>query len=601
MRNLILSLLLLSLFHTAASCQSTLYQKVSIQLANTDPNAVAEGLMMEFPSLFDGAGTKLKFFIESPGGYHFTYDQTVNGLPVYECGIKVLMNKSFRIMSVMNALKAVGQLPRGSFSITQEMAETKTRETQSPHTTQYLQEVHGAWLIEDGRLRAVYCANVSAVGQSFEIIFDGNTFAELRRLDRVVEHHAMPGGGIDTTGIGTVFNPDPLTTAGVVYGGNYVDNNDQDSPYLNDERETVTLLGINYDAGAFRLEGPHVKCEDIESPFTNPPPVLASNDFSTTRSPDQFEWVNAYYHIDTYQRYVQSLGFTTLQNNPLRVDAHGLNNADNSHFVPSGSTSYLAFGDGCVDDAEDADVIIHEYGHALSDAGSPLSNSGFERNGFDEGIGDYFCSSYSRRLNSYHWDWVFTWDGHNTCWPGRFSSVTTLYPPGSGSFYTYGEIWASTMMQFWNAEGATVADRVQLEELYMNYSSMDLHDAAWLSIDADSVLYGGVHTESLRLFFCLRGIFTGNECTVGVDEGQFSGNGWDLYPNPATDEVHLQLVSAVNAGQWTLTDLSGRVIREGSLSGQYGLIDASDLAHGTYLIQLTTENGNAGVKKLVIN
>ena len=72
---------------------------------------------------------------------------------------------------------------------------------------------------------------------------------------------------------------------------------------------------------------------------------------------------------------------------------------DQSVFIGNSGNSYLLFGEGGVDDAEDADVIIHEYAHAISYAASPETNSGTERRGLDEGLGDYFAAIYSYQYN----------------------------------------------------------------------------------------------------------------------------------------------------------------------------------------------------------
>ena len=101
--------------------------------------------------------------------------------------------------------------------------------------------------------------------------------------------------------------------------------------------------------------------------------------------------------------------FTTsnpLKSGGVKFDPSGLSGADNSHYL--GGSGQLAFGEGGVDDAEDADVIVHEFGHALSDHASPLSNTGLERRAIDEGYGDYFAASYSRKFSDYNWENIFS-------------------------------------------------------------------------------------------------------------------------------------------------------------------------------------------------
>jgi hypothetical protein len=129
-----------------------------------------------------------------------------------------------------------------------------------------------------------------------------------------------------------------------------------------------------------------------------------------------------YFHIDQNQRYIQSLGFTGgagIQDGRIDADSDGVNGADDSHYVPS--TNIVAFGHGCVDDNEDADVILHEYGHAIQHDINP-NWSGGDTGAMGEGFGDYWAGSYSYSTTngpSFHPEWAFTWDGHNNCWDGR--------------------------------------------------------------------------------------------------------------------------------------------------------------------------------------
>jgi hypothetical protein len=55
------------------------------------------------------------------------------------------------------------------------------------------------------------------------------------------------------------------------------------------------------------------------------------------------------------------------------------------------------YGSGGVDDAEDADVILHEYGHALQDSSSPSfgHSSGFQPGALAEGSSDYWAAAMS--------------------------------------------------------------------------------------------------------------------------------------------------------------------------------------------------------------
>ncbi|TKI80276.1 peptidase M36, partial [Bacillus cereus] len=100
-----------------------------------------------------------------------------------------------------------------------------------------------------------------------------------------------------------------------------------------------------------------------------------------TRANDSFEDVMSYYHIDTLQRYIQSLGFKNINNRSIKVNVNGTT-ADNSFYSPT--TKALTFGTGGVDDAEDAGIIAHEYGHSIQDNQVPGFGSSAEGGGMGE-------------------------------------------------------------------------------------------------------------------------------------------------------------------------------------------------------------------------
>ncbi len=438
----------------------------------------------------------------------------------------------------------------------------------------------------------------------WEVLLADADLSEVKRRDMAAYRKPLTSTATDSSGIGMVFIPDPLTTSGQVYGGLYVDNNDADSPELNNERRQVVLQDINWTGSLFELKGPYVDLQDREAP-TDPIATSVSGDFSFTRSQQGFEDVMVYYHLDTFQRYVQACGFMNLQNGPIIADPHGLNLQDNSHFIPAGIDSRLGFGEGGVDDAEDADVIIHEYGHALSYAGSPGTNSGTERQGLDEGIGDYLAASYSKSISYTFWKNTFTWDGHNEFWPGRSASDPTLYPPSSANLYQYGSIWASTLMEVHDVIGRSASDKVVLQSLYGNAGNMSLSDAALVIIDADSMLFGGAHYAQYQQAFCLRGILDGvmpgQNCWVAGDAPVDFAGDWKAYPNPANGLIHIQM-EHLQSGKfdYVLRDLLGRTMRSGEMKGRQTDIEVGDLAVGSYILTISQANGTQDAKRIVI-
>jgi hypothetical protein len=133
-----------------------------------------------------------------------------------------------------------------------------------------------------------------------------------------------------------------------------------------------------------------------------------------------------------------------------------------------------------VDDAEDADVIWHELGHGIHDW---LTN-GNTSNLIGEGNGDYWAQSYSRSLNQWTannaaFNYMFNWDGNNTCWRGRNTNYSGVYPGSlTGSIHTDGQIWATALMQIWDVIGREKTDKAFLEGLKLTNRSTNQQNAA---------------------------------------------------------------------------------------------------------------------------
>lgn len=286
-------------------------------------------------------------------------------------------------------------------------------------------------------------------------------------------------------GTAMVFLSDPLSSARVAYGGSYVDGGgqgDTDTAQLNAQRVLVNLPEVDNTAGTYLLKSSYVEIKNLENPnkglFTQ-----ANANFLFTRNADGFEAANVFYHTDNSLRYInETLGITCrpLTNGGiLWFDPSGANGADNSYYT----SGRLVFGEGCVDDGEDGDVIWHELGHGLHDwlTGGSLS----QVNGLSEGCGDYWAQSHSRILPdqwtsadpAYHW--MFSWDGHNPCWGGRTTNYAPNYPGGLvNQVHTDGQIWATVNMKIWDRLGRVKTDTAFLEGLALTNSSTNQQNAA---------------------------------------------------------------------------------------------------------------------------
>ena len=184
---------------------------------------------------------------------------------------------------------------------------------------------------------------------------------------------------IHVDGTATVFDPNPLAAAKKKYGEEgLIDNFDEVSSVLKGVAKTVVLRDIAFDSKNYFLDGTFATYDDFDPPFDRTlitilcsEPRLSSPtpDFKIDRSDKLFEAVSAYYHIDTMMRHVnEDLNIELMPSQydgGVRFDSDGVNEKDNSYY--NRQTQTLSFGSGGVDDAEDADVVIHELAYGFYD------------------------------------------------------------------------------------------------------------------------------------------------------------------------------------------------------------------------------------------
>lgn len=440
---------------------------------------------------------KLTFVRKSLSGENLRFQQQLNNVPVYQSEIVVHFSPKNEITYTANSLKNNLQNISISSSITKDQALSVSNIALNNNDNKQVAS-NNLYIMEiDNQTKLVYriVTNPSSGTASWETIIDAQTGAIIRTKDVAIydkpkkktADHSQKSTAKPTetasfvSATALVYNPDPLSKMLVAYGGQYVDGSDATNTSLDNARESVTLPEVDLTAGVYKLKSSYVQINDFESPskglFTQ-----ATNNFSYNRNQDGFEAVNAFYHLDKSMRYInETLGITcrpSLNSGIFYYDPSGLSGADNSHYIPS--TERIAFGEGGVDDAEDADVILHEFGHGIHDWLTNGSASDY----FGEGNGDYWAMSYSRSLNQWASSqaaihYVFSWDGHNTFWSGRMDNTTKLYPTDlDGEVHDDGEIWCAALMQIFDVIGREKMDKAFLEGIAMTTTSSNQQDAA---------------------------------------------------------------------------------------------------------------------------
>jgi hypothetical protein len=461
-----------------------------------------------------GRGQDLELVLEqeTPLGHHVRFRQVAAGYPVFESDVVVTIASTGKVVAAVSrylpnadGLSTVAAISPAAARAAAIVAIGATPERIGPETPPTLGLLPGPGRLLPLAYRVVIPA-ANPIGD-WEVMVNATTGEILRIRDQA----------LTVDGTGKSFDPDPLTTAQVAYGtAGYVDGADANTPELAAQTFQRPLRDLTFLGGLWRLTGPYCDIEDFENPASPPAAAANPNDFQFTRDQQGFEDALVYWSIDTSQRYIQSLGFANIQNNSIWCDPHGFNGADNSHYIPS--TNRLAWGEGGVDDAEDLDVVLHEYGHAIQ-SGSVPGWGGGDEGSMGEGFGDYWAGSYSASISLYRWEWVFNWDGHNPFWPGRILNHTGTYPANwVGGIHDRGQLWASTLMQIWFEITRPVTDQIVLQHHFLLGTTALVTQAAAALVTADRNLPAneGLNVDTIVDYCVQRGFLTTSQFELPV-------------------------------------------------------------------------------------
>ncbi|MEO8092254.1 MAG: M36 family metallopeptidase [bacterium] len=358
---------------------------------------------------------------------------------------------------------------------------------------------------------------------------DGGTLAwevsvfTRRPADYLIRVDATSGEVISTvnqirqaTAQARLFVPNPVV-ANDGYGG-LKDHKDENSNKLTHLREPVTL--DNLKNGQTCLKGDWV---NVKRSSKAKKVCKGSLDWSKVkRHNNRFEALMAYFHIDEAQQYMQTLDL----GEPINAESQDVVvnsfSDDNSFYAPG--RDRIETGTGGVDDGEDAEVIVHEYGHAVQFAQNHPAFSGgtsFDDAGAQgEGFGDYLSQAYSTEAVGFDNKWshcVMEWDATSyddasTPPPGiclrRTDNDNTLTEQeaecGDTEIHCIGEVWASALSDLrmeLDVDGfdLSIMDRVVLTSHELLTPGPDFQQASEALIFADEDLYdAGDHCTEIR-------------------------------------------------------------------------------------------------------
>jgi hypothetical protein len=342
----------------------------------------------------------------------------------------------------------------------------------------------------------------------FEILVDAVSGEVVRQRDLLRRFQ---------TGRAKIFKPNPVVQHGGTRGLRR-DRHDRDTPLLRKLRRRVSLPNIK--EGQRCLRGRWVHALRGKKRRETCKRSLSWN--RVTRAKGRFEALMVYFHVNRSQAYIQSLGFSDSNEEPNgindRVQRAVANafKADNSFYSPF--TRMIKYGSGGVDDAEDADVIVHEYAHAVQQSQAPAfaTSSNFAAGALAEGSSDYWAavmSALTRNTANEDDVCIFDWDAvtYGRWFPrvapsrsgrfcgrrGDFQRTLEGAKRGAGcggDIHCVGQVWAAAL---WSIRRAFVAkhrrggarmDRVYLASQFLYTAGQGFRGAGRALLCADEDL-----------------------------------------------------------------------------------------------------------------
>lgn len=376
------------------------------------------------------------------------------------------------------------------------------------------------------------------------------------------------------TGTGTVYRENPITTPSLT---------------------TVTLNNLTN--GSFLLEGDYGKPYNAECIYSEydtsnlskfSTAASSERNYSYTIGDNKLGEVMSYYHVNTMHDTLKSIGFDSLDAQiPVFVNAQdpddsslGYDNAFYTRDVNFPSTGYMLFG--CGDELNnlglDADVITHEYGHAVLDHIEPELYEVIEHNysgAIHESTGDvmasYFGGNEATGSNETIGEWGLTSkDGtqdytRNMNNKRRYPDDVLLPDYGYSEVHYTGEILNGVYWDIQKTLGSDTAFRVFSSAISLLPNDANFFDMRDAWVTADNALNNGTNVGTIEAAFAGRGI-EGED--LGNEKAELKLNKITFYKyNPYTGTVKKQ--KTFQRGDYILIYLKANI---SDLTPAYNLI-----------------------------
>ena len=301
----------------------------------------------------------------------------------------------------------------------------------------------------------------------------------------------------DTTGEGRLFLPNAIVA---LRDDTITDRKDADYPRL---RPAYSVQALTHLDGSGYLRGDYASVRGSGGKAYEP-----DLSFLYRRDDGRFEQTMAYYAVTEAQVYIQSLCFTDIQSDGItvKVNQYGV---DNSYF--DAKHDLIRLGKGGVDDAEDLEVVWHEYGHAIQAAQVRGYGTSMDAGAIGEGFGDYWAATMSEPVSDgYGVECIAEWDAISYTPERPFClrrvDLDLTVEDRTGRIHHDGQIWSRALWDIHTALGRAAADTVILGAQYQFDPGTTFREAARDTVRAARRLLGQAAAIVVRRSFVDRGI-----------------------------------------------------------------------------------------------
>ncbi len=471
-----------------------------------DMDTSVRHFLMEYSDMFGFKKdlSDLKFINKTYGidTYHLNYQQLYEEIPVFHSFTSVHLNSLSQIIMVKNNYHPNMQLDTKAIiggGISKEKAieivqEERNAETRLKRESTAMLKI--LTMEDESYLTWEVTISLKNPPEGYHVYVDVRDGEIIRKMNIFKRK---------TTGKGRVFIPNPVVTL--------KDSHlTSESSIPENAYTTVVLKGLD---GSGFLRGEYVDTADTPNRTYEP-----SHLFYYKRGDRGFCEVMVYYHLDSFQRFIQELGFKNICNRQIKVNAYS--EGEDSYF--DYITKTITYGAIGIPDAEDADIIIHEYGHAIMDDQAHALNLSEEGCAMEQGFGDFLATCYfSEESEGFHRECMGDWNGiGNVLQCIRRVDNQKYYPEDYKGVMTCdadGEIWSAALWDLFLVLGGNSEEKdkrikarersmkLVLESNFLLTPLSNFLDGADAIIAANKHLYKGKDDEKIRDVLIKRGFF----------------------------------------------------------------------------------------------